>query len=111
MEMTTAGLPNTCSRCGHECRDWWWAAGQQAALAGLGLCAECAVLAKRPAGEAGSVKALGLSQALTDLLCEEGIETIEALEEMSDKALLGIKGIGPVTLRIIRDQIRSAKAR
>lgn len=41
MRETTAGLPNTCSRCGRDPGPSWYAASEDAALAGQGVCADC----------------------------------------------------------------------
>lgn len=42
MDKTKRGLPNTCSKCGAPCGDEWYAANEEAARAGLGLCEKCA---------------------------------------------------------------------
>ena len=48
MEYTLAGLPNSCSRCAKKCTaaTGWYADNVDAARAGAGLCAECAMPAK-----------------------------------------------------------------
>jgi hypothetical protein len=42
LKETRAGLPNTCSKCGKEVGASWFAANDESALAGAGLCANCA---------------------------------------------------------------------
>jgi hypothetical protein len=39
---TRAGLPNTCSKCGEDPGPSWFAANDDAAQAGQGLCPSCA---------------------------------------------------------------------
>ena len=48
MEYTLAGLPNSCSHCAKKCttQTGWYAENVDAARAGAGLCAECAMPAK-----------------------------------------------------------------
>ena len=48
MIYTLAGLPNSCSRCARKCttQTGWYAENVDAARAGAGLCAECAMPAK-----------------------------------------------------------------
>ena len=42
MAETTVGLPNTCCQCGADPGPAWYAANDDAALAGQGTCAACA---------------------------------------------------------------------
>ena len=39
---TRAGLPNTCSQCGKEPGDSWFATSDDAARSGAGVCSSCA---------------------------------------------------------------------
>lgn len=42
LKETRVGLPNTCSECGADPGPSWFAANDDAALAGKGLCSSCA---------------------------------------------------------------------
>jgi len=41
MKQTSAGLPNTCSRCGQPAGEQWWAENDEQAQAGQGVCDTC----------------------------------------------------------------------
>ena len=42
MKETKRGLPNTCSNCGKNPGDSWYAEHEDAARSGQGLCKDCA---------------------------------------------------------------------
>lgn len=48
------------------------------------------------------ISQIGLSEKVTNLLIDDGVETFDQLEDMSDEEILALNGIGAATLKKIR---------
>lgn len=109
---TRRGLPNTCSQCGEQAGPTWWAENVDAARAGQGLCRDCAF--PETATDTGTMSILApdrnalyglLDDRAVDALLAAGFNSPEQVQEASDETLLEVDGVGPVTLRQIRERI------
>ena len=83
MVKTTAGLPNTCSKCGKKPGEAWFAPHEDAARSGQGLCTECATPTATPTADSGDdlTQISGIGKKTAVALAEAGLITFRLLAE------------------------------
>lgn len=62
----------------------------------------------RHSGAGDDLDTLGLDAGLADLLRDAGLATVSAVTDATDDALLALDGIGPASVRKIRDALTQA---